>query len=138
MSEISKSTKWWRENKEKATVKHLARLHTIPGKLTNLITTSRYRCKKSGLEHTIDTKYLNDLYVSQKGLCAISGKEMIIRGKNCAADSPYSISLDRIDSDKGYVHGNVWLVCTGINLMKARLTMDQFIDFCKSTVEKFK
>lgn len=135
---VPKSTQYYRDNKEKIHAQQNAAKRTLNGKLTNLITTSRYRAKSVNREHTIDTAYLRQLYQEQEGRCAISGIEMVIRGERCAADSPYSISLDRIDSDKGYVEGNVWLVCTGINLMKSRLSMNQFIEFCQKVVENFK
>lgn len=138
MSEqVSASTKYYRANKEKCMAQQNKQNHTIQGKLTVLITTSRYRSKLKGLDHTIDTAYLKQMYEDQAGKCAISGIDMIIRGKNNAIDSPYSVSLDRIDSNGGYTQGNVWLVCTGVNLMKSRLTMDQFVEFCKKTVENF-
>ncbi len=132
---VSKSTQWYRDNKERANKNSAIQKRTLNGKLANLITTSRYRCKISKREHTINVDDLRKLYENQQGKCAISGKEMIIRGSNCAADSPFSISLDRIDSDLGYTKDNVWLVCTGVNLMKSRLKMDEFLDFCKSVVE---
>lgn len=134
---VPKSTKWYRENKERVHSQQNAIKRTLNGKLTSLITTSRYRAKSSNREHSIDTSYLKKLYQDQGGKCAISGIDMEIRGEGCASNSPYSISLDRIDSDKGYIEGNVWLVCTGINLMKSRLSMEQFVDFCKRTVENF-
>lgn len=134
---MAKSTDWARANKDKVKARDDARKGTLEGKLISLITTSRYRCKLSGHEHSIDVAYIRNIYEEQQGLCAITGMKMIIRGSNCAADSPYSISLDRIDSTKGYIPGNVWLVCTGVNLMKARLTMDQFVEFCRKVVEKF-
>jgi hypothetical protein len=135
MEAVPKSTQWYRDNKEAVHKQQNAIKRTLNGKLTNLITTSRYRCKISKREHTIDTAYLKSLYIKQEGKCAITGTEMEIRGTNCAADSPYSISLDRIDSELGYIDGNVWLVCTGINLMKSRLSMDQFIDFCRKVID---
>lgn len=135
MLAIPKSTQYYRKNKEKIKEQQDKIKKTLSGKLTNLITTSRYRSKLIGREHSIDTAYLKKLYLSQEGFCAISGIKMEIRGKNCAADSPYSISLDRIDSSIGYVEGNVWLVCTGVNLMKSRLSLEDFTVLCKKIVE---
>lgn len=39
-------------------------------------------------------------------------------------------SLDRIDSTKGYVEGNVQWIHKDINLMKNRLPQDYFISMC--------
>ena len=137
MKLVPKSTQWARENKERVSKQQKESKRTLNGKFANLITTSKYRCKISKRDHTIDVEYIRNLYIQQNGKCAITGIDMIIRGDICAANSPYSISLDRIDSNLGYIPGNVWLVCTGINLMKSRLSMNQFIDFCKKTVENF-
>ena len=134
---VPKSTVYYRNNKEKIHAQQNAVKRTLSGKLTNLITTSRYRAKLQNREHNIDTKYLRAIYEQQKGLCAISGIQMEVRGKGCASEAPYSISLDRIDSDKGYIEGNVWLVCTSINLMKSRLSMQDFIMLCSKVAERF-
>ena len=68
------------------------------------------------------------LYESQGGKCAITGVKLTHRvGKK----SPYKISLDRIDSNKGYVEGNVHLVAMAANYMKNDFTMDQIEKFIK-------
>lgn len=135
MEKISKSTQWWRDNKEKATAKAAIRKGTLDGKLINLITTSRYRCKESGLEHDIDTAYLRGLYAGQEGKCALSGLQMIIRAPRKSDGFWMSISLDRIDSRIGYIQGNVQLTCTGVNLMKKDMPNEMFINFCKKVTE---
>lgn len=43
-------------------------------------------------------------------------------------------SLDRIDSAKGYVEGNVQWVHKRINLMKGTLSEKDFIAFCQMVV----
>lgn len=131
----SRSTIWYQNNKEHCRLQQAKQKRTLAGKLANLITTSKYRAKIKGRAHTISVKDLRILYEAQEGLCALSGKRMIIRGTKCAADSPYSISLDRIDPDGGYTQDNIWLVCTGVNLMKSRLTTESFLDFCRCVVE---
>ena len=39
-------------------------------------------------------------------------------------------SVDRIDSNRGYVEDNVQLVCKAVNLMKNELTMDELDYWC--------
>ncbi len=41
-----------------------------------------------------------------------------------------TISIDRIDSSKGYVRGNVQLVCWVVNQMKNDLTNDELTEWC--------
>jgi hypothetical protein len=62
---------------------------------------------------TITLEEVLALWDSQNGFCAISGMSMLYEFKN-----PRTVSIDRIDSDKGYIPGNVQLVCQWVNLAK--------------------
>ena len=41
-------------------------------------------------------------------------------------------SLDRIDSSKGYVEGNLQWVLSEVNMMKQQYSQDRFIEICKA------
>ena len=73
-----------------------------------------------------------NLYCKQKGLCAISGVEMTYNqfGGKC----PTNISIDRIDSSKGYELENVQLVCSLVNTMKMQYSTEELIKWCKQIV----
>ena len=43
----------------------------------------------------------------------------------------YNISIDRIDSSKGYTKDNIQLVCASLNNMKMDLKNKHFIQLCK-------
>lgn len=76
----------------------------------------------------LSVEFLDNLYKSQNGKCAISGKEMTyITGKGRVSTN---ISVDRIDSSKGYEEGNCQLVCLQVNFMKQNLTDSELIDWC--------
>lgn len=78
--------------------------------------TSNYKRKhrkKAILICEISYEYLLDLWESQKGCCALTGIPMVH-----VFNSMKTISVDRIDSSKGYVPGNVQLVCKWVNLAK--------------------
>ena len=47
---------------------------------------------------------------------------------------PETISLDRIDSSKGYTSDNVVFCCSIINTMKLQLSVLEFVDFCGQIV----
>jgi hypothetical protein len=88
------------------------------------------RCKlnaeKSGREFNITIEYMWDLFVGQNQLCKISGIPIAISTgrKNQTA------SLDRIDSSKGYIVGNVQWVHKDINKAKSNFNQDVFIEMC--------
>jgi hypothetical protein len=95
----------------------------------------RKNAERRNIPVEIDLQYLLDLYENQKGLCALSGIKMDFksyksRDKQRTA-SKHNISPDRIDPSKGYVPGNVQLVCAVVNAMKWDYSQDDFIEMCK-------
>lgn len=96
----------------------------IPGKYFGNI---RLYCKRINREFNISIEYLQDLFEKQNRLCAICNIPIFfgINGSGTTA------SLDRIDSNKGYVEGNVQWVHKTINAMKSDLPQNEFIQWCK-------
>jgi hypothetical protein len=90
--------------------------------------------RKQHLGFDIDLGYLLELYSQQRGLCAISGVEMTYFAGNGRVYT--NISLDRVDSTKGYVRGNVQFVCDIVNRMKSDLAQDAFLGWCRTIVER--
>lgn len=81
----------------------------------------------------LSEEFIMSLYEKQKGLCAITGLQMTwIAGKGHV---PTNLSIDRISSFCGYTPDNVQLVCRVANVMKGRMSQDEFIDMCKRIVE---
>ena len=70
--------------------------------------------------------YLWDLFLEQNKKCAITGDNL---------DTINNASLDRIDSNKGYVIGNVQWVTKQANLSKHVMSMNQLYDFCKKVLQ---
>ncbi len=59
----------------------------------------------------ITEEYLYELFAAQKGRCGWTGVALSLEETN----KPWSVSLDRIDCDQGYVRGNVMLTCLSAN-----------------------
>ena len=85
------------------------------------------RAKQRNLECNITEAYLEELWYKQKGICALSGIKMTYSSQRRI---PTSVSVDRIDSTKGYIKGNLQLVCYICNQMKSNLTLDELLNFC--------
>lgn len=73
----------------------------------------RKNLKKAVLVVTITYQDLLDLWQSQNGLCALTHTQM-----DHVFNSLKTVSVDRINSSKGYIPGNVQLVCKWVNLAK--------------------
>lgn len=80
----------------------------------------------------ITVEYLKEQWEKQKGLCPYSNKQMVLPFTTKTHDIkaiPQRASLDRIDSSKGYIQGNVEFVCYVINLAKNRFSREQMLEF---------
>ncbi len=73
---------------------------------------------------TITHKYLIDLLLQQDYKCAISKVELLHEKRNLQ-----SVSIDRIDSSKGYIEGNIQLVCRTMNLAKNNYSNSEMLNF---------
>ena len=80
------------------------------------------------MEFNITIEYVADLYKKQEGRCAISGMDIDIQGTPWKGQTG---SLDRIDSSKGYVEGNVQWVHKIVNEMKWDLEEEEFFSIVK-------
>lgn len=89
------------------------------------------RCTICGIEYKLDIDYALDLFYKQNKKCALSGIDIFFAKKGQTA------SLDRIDSSKGYIEGNVQWVHKDINRMKQEFTEEYFIDLC-TKISKFR
>ncbi len=86
------------------------------------------------IEFDLTIEYINELLVKQGFRCAVSGleikEEKYTTRKNKNPKVENTASLDRIDSSKGYVEGNVQWVHKDINRMKWKHKQDYFIELC--------
>jgi hypothetical protein len=73
----------------------------------------------------IDIVFLENLWQKQNGRCAISNIPLILGG----IMKPNRASLDRIDSNLGYLRNNVQFVAYSLNLGKQAFTDEQFRQF---------
>lgn len=90
--------------------------------------------RKSGKVHEfdIDIEYACDLlYKEQGGRCALSGVPLMMAARNYPRKGhARTASLDRIDSTKGYIPGNVQWVHKAVNTMKNTMADIDFIAWC--------
>lgn len=106
-------------------------------KLNSCVQQARKRSEKRGMVIDIDIKFLLELYKKQGGHCVLTGLLLEVSSeKNECRCNPYSISLDRIDSSKGYIKGNVRLVVWCINWMLGEWGEKEFEEIAKTFLWK--
>jgi hypothetical protein len=82
-------------------------------------------------EFSITPEYAWGLFVEQERKCRYTGMELSFTRNYRNDKVSQTASLDRIDSSKGYVEGNIQWVHKDVNRMKSNLTHDKFIKLCK-------
>lgn len=136
IEKIVASTHLLRGNTKSFSIKKIGDKHPqwkgvgkISGDFWNKIKNGAFKRK---IEFAVTIQYVWDLFLIQNAKCALSKKDIYFPESN---KSPYTASLDRIDSSKGYIEGNIQWVHTKINIMKNKFDQTEFIDFCKSVAE---
>lgn len=77
------------------------------------------------IEFSVSKEYLWNLYVEQNKKCAITGDAIPILS---------NASLDRINSNLGYIEGNVQWTTKQANLSKHIMSMNELYMFCKKVL----
>jgi hypothetical protein len=87
------------------------------------------RVKKRNKYHNITLEDLLEQWLLQDGTCIYSGVKLK-HPKN--GDSIMTTaSLDRIDSNKGYIKGNIQFISIACNYAKSNMTHEDMLTFCK-------
>ena len=94
------------------------------------------RAFRRNLEFDLTKDFIYDLYIKQKRKCSLSGLEITLPKR--WDDKSYTASLDRIDSKKGYVVGNVQWVHKIVNIMKNIFDQEMFIFLCNQITKNNK
>ncbi|MFA5142521.1 MAG: hypothetical protein WC471_06150 [Candidatus Woesearchaeota archaeon] len=123
------TSKSWRE-KNKQTIRKQAKEWRENNPLSRLISSTKQTAKLKGLEHSITS---NDLDTPK--YCPYLGVRIdysLGKGYN-----DFSPSIDRIDSTKGYIQGNVEVVSRLANTLKNKATTEQLVTFSRNILKRY-
>ncbi|ARF12683.1 hypothetical protein Klosneuvirus_16_2 [Klosneuvirus KNV1] len=103
----------------------------------DIVHNAKRRAKNIPVEISVDD--LRDLYKKQDGKCAYTGKQLTAIRYAVRNDqhimNKWNVSVDRIDSNKGYTTDNIQMVCAIINRMKTDLREEEFLSLCNDIVK---
>lgn len=95
-----------------------------------------YGAKKRKIQFTLSKEYGESLLIAQNYKCNLSGINLVFANTSQEhGRGSTTASLDRIDSSKGYIEGNVQWVHKDINQMKMNFNQDYFRTLCKIVQE---
>lgn len=96
----------------------------------------KVHAKNRNLSYKVSLKYLWNLFLDQNKKCALTGLDINFAFQSDNFKS--NASLDRIDSSKGYIEGNVQWVHKDINIMKFDFTQEEYIKMCCLVADKYR
>ena len=115
--------------------------HKTIGDLSgSFVNSIKQKARSRDIEFNVTVEYLWSLFLEQDRKCKLSNIDLKLytynrwttTGKSRHHNtSIVNASLDRIDSNKGYIEGNIQKVHKVINIMKNTLSTEEFLYFCK-------
>ncbi len=108
------------------------RLKRLESPLINVREAVKLALRRKGGD--ITSEYVMGLWISQKGLCSLSGIPMTWGSNGNITTPPTSFSIDRVDQTIGYFVGNVRLVCHAVNSFRGSMTDQEMLYFAKNLV----
>jgi hypothetical protein len=92
--------------------------------------------KKRKLKFKLTIEYIWNLFIEQDRKCKYTKKT--IKFNKTLKDREGTASLDRIDSSKGYIEGNVQWVHKDVNIMKWDFNESDFLNWCNEITKNNK
>lgn len=117
---------WGAANKEK--VLQYGYTYSEKHPIKKLLKSSKHNAKVRGLEYNILEE---DISIPTH--CPYL--EIELTSKVEKKNTPSTMSIDRIDSSKGYIKGNVQVISNLANLMKSFATEEQLITFAQNVLK---
>lgn len=110
----------------------------ISGFREGFLNTFKRSAESRGIFYSEDLtpEYLYKLLESQNFRCALSGYKLLPNDTLDDIKQNLNLSLDRIDSNKGYEVGNVQWVTKYVNWAKNDLSQEDFINLCIAVANK--
>lgn len=108
--------------------------HSLEGKFTILIYAAQTRAKKKNIDFELDYDWIANQYKNQNGKCLLTNIKLVINEcrNTKRSRSPFTMSIDRIDSNQGYTKNNSRLICMAMNLALNEFGEETFQQICEA------
>mgnify|MGYP007086710815 CR=1 FL=1 len=94
---------------------------------------------RRGIRFDLSPEYLWRMFEKQKGKCALTNLDLTLNRSLKKQNVNWDVitaSVDRINSDIGYVDGNVWWVHKEVNRLKNDYSLEELLYWCKLLVNR--
>jgi len=80
-------------------------------------------------------KLRTDAAYRETGICPRTGFKFDLSPHTEHHRNPFSPSIDRVDGAKGYIKGNIQIVCSWYNIAKNEYSDAQMLKFCQAVID---
>lgn len=112
--ERQRSLQWHEANRDRSIEK--SRQWKTDNPAWAMLGRCRYSAKRRGQECTITVADIEALLAPM--VCSVTGLPLTLEASGSSKSNPWAPSVDRIDGSKGYVPGNIRVVCWAFNMMR--------------------
>lgn len=100
----------------------------------------RHKAKNKNRHFNITAYDLDEQYEKQSGLCYYTGTKLTLPTQNnwIRNRDSYNVSIDRVDSNIGYIPNNIVLCTKQINNCKMNISYNRFIEICRHVTNHYK
>jgi hypothetical protein len=110
--------------------------NSVRGRALTLLKSAQRRASKFSEPIDIDLDFI--LEKLNLGICEVTGIYFDFESPKETMKNPYSPSIDRRDSTKGYTKDNTQIVIWQYNLMKGEISEKELLQLCQIIVERNK
>jgi hypothetical protein len=130
-------------DKKRTTIFKNKKTETFEGRASFLLTNLNRRARDKNLSNEITIGVLIDIWNKQNGKCYYTGIPMELQSSRKIEDCETKtnkkvVSVDRIDSNKGYTKDNIVLCCWVVNNIKQDLSVEELKDWANLILNPIK
>lgn len=122
----------WKNNTENGLKRQKIYHISTKGRSFYLYNSAKKRSKKFNLEINITANWIDQKLI--KGFCELTGLPFDFKSSEKYFINPYSPSIDRINSEKGYTKDNVRIVLSSVNAALGEHGEEQMLPILKAMV----
>ncbi len=130
---LARTRQWKLDNPERYAQKMKNYHNSVDGRAKALFKAAQRRSLQRNYEFSIDLNWINQQL--RNGKCELTGIDFIFETRQNGHRNPYSPSLDRKDSSKGYTPENCRIILWALNMGFADWGREVYLDVARKLIE---
>lgn len=105
--------------------------------IKQVVRTASVKARQKNLPFELTYEVISFMCELQNECCSLTGFRFDYKSTQYR-NRPFAPSVDRVDNAKGYIYGNIQIVCTMVNKAKNEYSQEMFDQMCLARVERLK